>query len=180
MSLKHSWVAQLFVLTSGILLATSAHGQSLTVSADPSAFTVFPGQQHIPVTVTVQGADSALPLTITFAGLPSGISFTPATLTGSGSATLYLNASVSAGQEGLPPSGASTISWTAYPTVIAANGSTLTTAPLALTISVSNPAFVPSTVDLPIVNINTNGVPIIDKDTDVPGTISITSPNGQM
>ena len=34
-------------------------------------------------------------------------------------------------------------------------------------------------VNLPIVTINTNGVPIVDKTTEVPGTITITSANAQ-
>lgn len=44
---------------------------------------------------------------------------------------------------------------------------------------ISNPAYVPTTINLPIVNINTNGVPIVSKTTDVTGTIAITSPDGQ-
>ncbi len=62
-------------------------------------------------------------------------------------------------------------------------GSLVTVSPLTIVISVTNPSFAPSPsqlqTNLPIVSINTNGVAIVDKVTDVPGTITITSSNGQ-
>ncbi len=166
-----------------ILVFFSAFGacqaQSLTVSPSPSALTIFPGQQKIPITVAVAGTEAGQPVTVTLTGLPTGITVTPATLTADGSATVYLNASPAAGQEGFPAGASSVVQWTAAPTIVAASGASQATAAFALTISISNPAFVPSTVNLPIVKINTNGVPIVSKTTDVAGTITITSADGQ-
>jgi hypothetical protein len=72
-------------------------------------------------------------------------------------------------------------SWTAAVTVVAAAGSAQATLPLSMTISISNPSFAPeaSAINLPIVKIDTGGVGIVDKTTDVPGTITITSADGQ-
>jgi hypothetical protein len=54
------------------------------------------------------------------------------------------------------------------------------TAPLTLIVSLSNPSFSPSAdqINLPILDINTDDVPITSKTTDVSGTISITSADG--
>jgi hypothetical protein len=161
--------------------------QAFTVTATPSSLTIYPGQQNVPVTITVNSGDNdndnyTGPVVVTLTGLPSGITVTPVTLTPGSSGALYLNASVSAGQEGFPPVTASrNTSWTASATVVGAAGSTQATAPFAITVSISNPSYVPadSAINLPIVNINTSGVPIVNKTTDVPGTISITSPDGQ-
>jgi CotH kinase protein/Bacterial Ig-like domain (group 3) len=176
---RNSLVAQFLAVAFIVFLSSATYGQSITLSASPAAVTIFPGQQNVPVAVTVGGADTAVPLTVTMTGLPSGITVAPVTVTAGGSGTLYLNASVAAGQEGFSPTGAGLTSWTANPAIVAASGSTRVTTPLALTISISNPAFVPSTVNLPVVNINTNGAPIVDKTTNVPGTITITSADGQ-
>ena len=61
------------------------------------------------------------------------------------------------------------------------DGSSQATTQLTLTISLSNPSFAPASanINLPIVNVNTSGVGIVDKVTNVPGTIAITSPDGQ-
>ena len=167
----------------GVLaLVSGCYGQALTVSVAPTALTIYPGQQNIPLTITVSGGSSSAAVTVTLAGLPSGIVVSPLTLTAGTSGTLSLSASLSAGQEGFSPAilfGAPT-SWTAAVSVVGAAGSTQATAPLALTVSISNPAFTPAAaaINLPIVNLNTSGVAIASKTTDVPGTITITSADG--
>lgn len=165
-----------------LIMCSNCSGQALTVTATPSALTIFPGQQNVQVSVTVGSGGYAGPITVTLTGLPSGITVSPLTITGGGSGALSLSASVSAGQEGFTTTAPSiTTSWTAPVTVLAAAGSTQATAPLALTISISNPAFAPaaSAIKLPIVSIDTSGVPVVDKTTDVPGTVTITSADGQ-
>jgi len=160
----------------------ASFGQTFTVTASPSQLTIYPGQQSVPVTVTVGSSTYTGPISITLTGLPSGITVSPLTLTAGATGNLNLSASVSAGQEGFPPSGPSwNTSWTAQTTVVAAAGSTTATSSLSLTISISNPSFAPasSAINLPIVKIDTGGVGIYDKTTDVPGTITITSEDGQ-
>jgi hypothetical protein len=156
-------------------------GQTFTVSVTPSSLTIYPGQQNVPVTITASGTYSGQ-IGVTLTGLPSGIAVSSLTLTAGGSGTLLLSASGSAGQEGFPASTGSTqTSWTAPVTVVGAAGSAQATAQLSLTISISNASFAPAAaaINLPIVNINTNGVEIVSKTVDVPGTIVITSADGQ-
>ena len=163
-------------------LVSTCCAQSFTITASPSSLTIYPGQQNIPITVTATSSSFTGPINITLTGLPSGISVAPLTLTPGSSGTMLLSASVSAGQEGFSPAGTSlATSWTANVQVVGAVGPTQVTSPLSLTISISNPAFAPSAsaINLPIVTINTNGVPIADKTTDIPGTITITSADGQ-
>ena len=169
------------------LVSASYAQKTFTVSASPSSLTIYPGQQNVPVTVTVNSGDNdsdnyAGPIVVTLTGLPSGITVTPVTLTAGSSGTLKLNASPSAGQEGFPATAPSlNTSWTTSVTVVGAAGSVHATSTLALTISISNSSFVPaaSAINLPIVSIDTGGTPIVNKTTDVPGTITITSANGQ-
>jgi hypothetical protein len=163
-------------------LVSACSGQTFRVAATPSALTIYPGQQNVPVTVTVSGGTSAGPIGVTLTGLPSGVTVSPLTLTAGNSGTLTLSASLSAGQEGFSNASPSApTSWTAPVTVVAAAGSAQATAPLSLTVSISNPSFAPaaSAINLPIVNINTNGVAIVSTTVDVPGTITITSADGQ-
>ena len=152
------------------------------MSVNPSSVTIYPGQQNVPITITANSNLNVGPIGITLTGLPSGITASPVTLFAGNAGTLNLSASLSAGQEGfsnqlleIPTS------WTARVTVEAAAGSVRATAQLSLTMSISNPAFAPaaSAINLPVVNINTNGVPIVNKTTDVPGTITITSADSQ-
>ena len=82
------------------LLPAVSRSQLPTVSVSPSALTIYPGQQSIPVTVTVGSGSITTPVTVTLTGLPSGITVTPLTLNAGSAGTLYLSASVSAGQEG--------------------------------------------------------------------------------
>jgi CotH kinase protein/Bacterial Ig-like domain (group 3) len=161
-------------------VASSCWAQTLTLAVNPSALTLYPGQQNIPLTITVSG--NAGPASVTLRGLPSGVTASPLTVTAGNGGTLMLSASRSAGQEGFSKQdlGIPT-SWTAPITVSATAGSAQAAATFSLTISISNPSFTPaaSAINLPIVTINTDGVPIVDKTTDVPGTITITSADAQ-
>jgi hypothetical protein len=171
-----------FFLISASLIP-GCYGQTFTLAVQPSSLTIYPGQQNIPITIIASSSANTGPISVTLTGLPSGITISPLTLTAGSAGTLTLNASLSAGQEGFPPTvliGAPT-SWTAAVTVVGAAGSFQVISQLSLTVSISNPSFAPaaSAINLPMVNINTNGVPIVSKTTDVPGTITITSADGQ-
>lgn len=106
-SKKRFLVAQFCLFSFFVLLTSSSFAQSLTLSANPTALTIYPGQHNVPIAVSVGGGDSTAPVAVTLTGLPTGITVTPLTLTAGGSGTLYLNASVAAGQEGFSPTGAS-------------------------------------------------------------------------
>jgi len=168
-------------LIGALSLISACHGQTFTLAADPTSLTIYPGQQGVPVTITASGTSTG-PISVRLDGLPSGVAASPLTLAPGSSGTLTLSASLSAGQEGFSPSGPSmTTSWTTPVTVVGAAGSTQSAAQFSLIVSISNPSFAPaaSAINLAIVNINTNGVAIVSKAVDVPGTISITSADGQ-
>jgi hypothetical protein len=175
-------VACMFLAGGGLSSIPACHAQTFTISAAPSSLTIYPGEQNIPITVTASSGSYAGPINVTMTGLPSGITISPLTLTAGSSGTLTLNASLAAGQEGFPPTGPSmTTSWTAAANVVGAVGSAQAVSPLPITVSISNPSFAPapSAINLPIVSINTGGVAIMSKTVDVPGTIRITSADGQ-
>lgn len=171
----------LICLTVVLALATGC-GLDVTptrvLTASTSQITIYPGQQDVGVNVTATVSDYSGPIVITMTGLPSGVTATPFTLTSGGSGILNLSASPSAGQEGFPTTVPSmNTSWTANAMVVATAGYTQLTSPLAVTVSISNPSFAPapSAINLPILTINTNGTPIVDKTTDVSGAVAITS-----
>lgn len=179
-----------YVVVFAVALSTSvvfAQAQSITVSASPSSITIYPGEQNVPITVSVNSGDNDSdnytgPVVVTMTGLPSGVTVTPVTLTPGNSGTIYLNASVSAGQEGFTVAGpSSTTSWTAQVNIVATAGAAVVNIPFSLSISISNPSFAPapSAINLPIVRIDTGGVPIVSKTTDIPGTITITSADSE-
>ena len=180
---RYHAVAMYALLTIGIFGAIpTGHAQTFTLSAQPSSVTIYPGQQNVPVVVTAASSTYTGSIAVTLTGLPSGITVAPVTLTAGSSGTLMLNASVSAGQEGFPPTAPSMLTnWTAAANVVGLAGSAQATSPISVTVSISNPSFAPaaSAIDLPIVSINTNGVGIVNKTTDVPGTVTITSADGQ-
>jgi hypothetical protein len=169
----------LFSLVAVFLFSSTALGQTWKVTTSPGALTIYPGQQNVALSVTVGSSAYAGPISVTLSGLPSGITVSPLTLTAGSSGTLYLNASVSAGNEGFY--GGFNADWTAPVTVVAAAGAEQATSQLPLTVSVSNASFAPAAaaINLPIVRIDTGGAGILDKTTLVPGTITITSPDGQ-
>jgi hypothetical protein len=184
---KARWYALCAVGASCLTLASCGDTTSepatktLTLAAAPSSLTIYPGQQNVPVSITAGGSNTG-PISVTLTGLPSGITVSSLTLPAGSSGTVNLSATRAAGQEGFDPTNNPTAtSWTAQVMVVGAAGSLQATSPLALTISLSNASFVPAAADinLPIVNINTNGVAIVSKTTDVAGTITVTSADGQ-
>jgi CotH kinase protein/Bacterial Ig-like domain (group 3)/Bacterial Ig domain len=164
-----------------LMMAVTAWGQSFTVSASPSSVTIHPGDQNVPVRVTVGASSYTGPINIALTDLPSGITVSPLTLTAGSSGTINLSAAVDADQEAFPASSAGNANTKANKvTVVGAAGSVTHTSTLTLTVSLTNPSFAPSQLNLPIVRIDTGGTPIVDKTTDVPGTITITSSDGSI
>jgi len=176
-------VADLVLFAAPVLLFPNrSFAQSFTLIPTPSSVTIHPGDQNVPINVSVTGGNTyAGPVVISMAGLPSGITAAPLALTSGSSGTLFLTASLSADQEDFPPSSFSPVaSHTRSLVLIGAVGAEQSTAPVTLTVSISNQSYMPSpgAVNLPIVTINTSGTPIVNKTTDVPGTITITSADG--
>ncbi|HEY4085014.1 MAG TPA: CotH kinase family protein [Bryobacteraceae bacterium] len=165
------------------MAASVCCAQGLHVAATQQSVTIYPGQQNVPVTVSVSGGTYTGLIDVTLTGLPSGITISPLTLNPGASGVLYISASRSAGQEGFDPTilDGQITSWTAPLTLVAAAGTSQATAPFSLTISISNSSFEPpaSAINLPIVRIDTRNVAIESKTVDVPGTITITSADGQ-
>ncbi len=166
-----------------LVAATVGMSQSFTVSATPGSVTIHPGDQNVPVTVSVSNSSTySGPVVVTLTGLPSGISVTPVTLIPGGSGTVYLSATVAADQEDFPNTEIlSPASAVHTVTVEGLGGALSATSTLQLTVSLANPTFAPSSsqINLPIVTINTSGTPITSTTTDVPGTITITSADGE-
>ena len=155
--------------------------QAPTVTA-PAALTLHPGDSAVPLTVTLGSSTSSATYSITLTGLPSGVTATPLTMTPGSTATLLVSASRSAGIELFPAASYSDANTaTVSAAVLAFAGTSQTQTSLALTISLSNPAYAPpaSAINLPVLSIDTGGVAILDKVTDVPGTITIRSADGQ-
>jgi hypothetical protein len=162
------------------LAQLSLKAQTPTLSIATNAITIHPGDSNVSLNVSLGSSSYSGPVTVAVTGLPSGISVTPAVLTAGGSGQLTLSASRSADNEAFY--GNSSASNTVAAQVVATGfGTVLATVPLSLTVSLSNPSFAPSpqAINLPIVNINTNGVPIVTKTDLIPGTLAITSADGQ-
>ena len=112
-------------------LISTGRAQTFTLSANPGALTIYPGQQDVAVTITVNSGTYSGLIGVTLTNLPSGVTCSPLTLTANSSGTLNLSASLSAGQEGFPPQYTSIPpSWTASVTVVGKAGTASATAPL--------------------------------------------------
>jgi len=163
--------------------ASASRSQAFSVSVNIPTQTIHPGDTNVAVPVTLSGDGTySGPVTVTMTGLPSGITVTPLTLTPGTSGTLLMNASLAADQEAFPATSPqnSDTAWS-FATVIAVAGTQQSTATFILLVSLENPSFAPqpSNINLPIVQINTNDVPIVDTTTEISGTITITSADGQ-
>ncbi|HEX4020494.1 MAG TPA: CotH kinase family protein [Acidobacteriaceae bacterium] len=194
-SLRNLFLCSLIGIFFGTVIATTGcDGTSPSVSATrnvntlpsvhatPQSVTIHPGDQNVPITIKAGINTYTGPINITLAGLPSGITVSPLTLTAGQSGILKLSASLSADQEAFPASAPQNAnSSTNAVTVVGAVGSAQVTSKMTLIVSLSNSAYAPnsSKINLPIMNIDTNGTPVTSTVTLVPGTITITSADGQ-
>ncbi len=147
----------------------------LSITLSSSALTVFPDNnstQTLQASITAKGLTQ--PATVTVSGLIPGLTVTPAqlTLTNGASGTFSFLASTTAGADAIAAAGGTV---TVPLTIQASSESTQATASLSVTITNSNANFVPTTTDLPVVQISTTGGAAIDStDTYVSGSVSIT------
>jgi hypothetical protein len=148
----------LFVL----LIALTGHSQTFTISSNPKALTIHPGDSNIPITVSVAPNTYAGPINFTLTGLPSGITVSPLTLTAGSSGTINLSAGLNADQEAFPATDAGNPNASVNNvTVVGAAGTAKGTTTIALTVSLTNPSYMPTEVNLPIVRIDTSGTPVV-------------------
>lgn len=159
--------------------AGSSGTPSITVLPSVNVLTLHPGDQNVSVRVGVNAGSYGQPIVVTATGLPSGVIVSPLTLTSGNSGTLFFSASVSADQEAFSPADVGIDSAQSTIQIVAAAGQTQASAPVTLTVSLSNPSFAPapSAINLPIVEIETGGQSI-DVENDVPGTFTVTSADG--
>ncbi len=171
----------LLIVVTGCSSQVNVSG-ALGVKVSTASLTIHPGEQSLPLTVTSTSTAYQDPIIVTVSGLPSGITATDARIMGGGTGTIYLSASLAAGQEGFNSGQVSqNTAFTTQVNVLSTAGGSQLSTPLNLTISISNPSFAPSasSINLPVVTIDTSGTPVTSTVTDVPGNVTITSANGQ-
>lgn len=156
---------------------------TLVITLSSSTITVYPDNtstQTVQATVTAS-AIQAQPITVTLSGLVPGLTATPSKLSlpsgASGTFTFQASSTTAAAAitaaSGTGPGSIPTV--TLPVTMQATSGTLSTSTTLNITISGSNPNFVPATTDLPVMQITTdNGAPIDSEDTYVSGSVSIT------
>ncbi len=170
-----------FFCLSASLFTVAAQGQTapFTITPATSAITLYPGTSQ---TLQVQSSGtSPAQIQVTLSGLPVGVTASQLQLAPGGTGTITLTAAVAADTPAFLPTAPTTPN--AVTTSVALTGVSgpyTATAPLNLTISLSNAGFAPqpSALNLQVLRINTNGVAVTSKTVDVPGTISITSADG--
>ena len=55
-------------------------GQAVSVTPTPTAVTIFPGQQNVPVSISLGQGSYTGPIAVTLTGVPSGITVAPLSL----------------------------------------------------------------------------------------------------
>jgi len=165
-----------------VVIGCNSISSTPTLFVVPQSVTIHPGDQNVQVTVIATGSSYKGSIPLKLSGLPSGITAEPLTLApGQTTGTISLSATVAADQEGFQSSGPYDSNTDTVNVSVLGYAETAIASSFSLTVSLSNPSYMPapSSVNLPILAINTNGVAIVNKTTDVPGTVTITSADGQ-
>ncbi|CAB1276827.1 CotH kinase family protein [Candidatus Nitrosacidococcus tergens] len=182
--------SQLFIGVALLLFAFSDQSEAFSLNTPITQLTIHPGEQNVPIEISVADDGSNEPVVITMTNLPAGITVTPVTLNPGDSGVLTLSASPLAGQgkvpqeenidddKGLPAQSKGT-DWQTIATLVGAVGSVQVTQSISLTMSLSDPAFLPREIDLPAIHIDTDNSASIIDDNYVNGIITITSPDGE-
>lgn len=178
--------ARLFPLSACLLpavfsLGAFAQTAPFSISSASSAITMYPGTSQ---TLQVQASGTSVsPIQVVVSGLPTGVtvSSAPLVLAPGASGSITLTAGLNADAAYFPaqnPSDPNT--HTTAITLSGVAGPYTATSAVSLTISLSNATFAPAQnqLNLPILQINTNGAAISSTDVDVPATIAITSADG--
>lgn len=151
---------------------------TFTLTLSTSYLVLYPGATQSLQVQAVPHNGFAGQVSVSFAGLPLGVTVSPSPLNlGAGdSGTVVLTAALNAAAEHFTPwqIGPDSVS---FPIAVrGTSGSLVTAASLTLVVSLQNPDFVPTVVDLPVVHITTQGgAPIDSTETYVSGTLVIST-----
>jgi CotH kinase protein/Bacterial Ig-like domain (group 3) len=165
-----------------LVIGCNSISSTPTLLVVPQTLTIHPGDQNVQVTVIATGSSYKGSIPVKLSGLPSGITADSITLApGQTTGTFSLSATVAADQEGFQSNVPSASNTDTVNVSVLGYAGTAITSTFQMTVSLSNPSYTPapSSINLPILTINTNGVAIVNKTTDVPGTVTITSADGQ-
>lgn len=168
-----------FLLLSATFDSSTLFAQNASLTLSSSSLTIYPGQSNVSLGVTLSNVSYAGPMVVTLTGLPSGVTVTPVVMTAAGSGTLSLSAARNADDAAFSSRYIGRDVVTVQAEAVAA-GQVLATATLSLSVSLNHASYLPDpqSIDLPIVTINTGGVAILSKTTNVSGTITVTSADG--
>jgi hypothetical protein len=155
---------------------TSSSGNFTLVPAD-NDFTIYPGQTK-QLAVAIQPTTSAAgTVTITGVGLPQGVTIVPVTAAIGTTALVTVQAAsnvVSSCFTGI--NGVYTAARNI--TLSGSNASGISMAHTVMDVSLENPSYTPSTITLPVMQINTvDQAPIVSEDDYVDATLTITDSN---
>jgi CotH kinase protein len=158
------------------LLSGCGASSVLQVTTTTPSIVLFPdnvSMQAITVSVANPGSPYE-PISIKLQDLPAGVTSSSSTLSliSDGQASFVLKASTTAGGPAFAAQGAAQVS---FPVVIQATaGTKQASANVNLTITSQNPNFVPTTTNLPVLDITTdNAAPIVSTTDYVSGSMSI-------
>jgi hypothetical protein len=160
------------------LAGCGVQANQVTLTSSSGAITLTPGSSQAVTVQVASPADLGEGALITVTGLPSGVTVSPSQLklNRNVSATLTFSAASNAAASSFPATGAGNPDSMAATAAISANfGPFTSSSPLNLTVSLENPSFVPTTMNLPVLRMTTqDGAPILNKTDYVNGNISIT------
>jgi hypothetical protein len=166
-------IASCFAL---VIFGCGSNASQLSLSPSVSSVTMAPGSATR-IAISATGNMSGI-VSVAVSGLPPGVTASPSPLNvvvGT-SAALTFKAAPNAAFSSFPATDPSNPdSMTATITLSGVNQAVNTTTSFPLTISLENPSFVPSTMNLPVIQMTTQGgAPILDKTDYVPGALTIT------
>ena len=162
--------------SAGTLVSTEHGSPNFSITPVNTDFTIYPGQTE-QLTVQVNAGNSATgTVAISGISLPQGITVSSATAAMGSTATLTISASNNVvaqcftGIQYVFSAGRAL-------TLTATQGTASFTTQIPITVVLENPAFVPTTTNLPILSINTTDqAPIVSEDDYVDATLTIADP----
>jgi CotH kinase protein len=164
-------------------MAVTAQPVSLQVSTNSASVTLLTDgvttQSLSALAVTIPA--SSTPVGLTLQGLPPGVTASPAFITStagtSASFTLKASAGAAGGTAFTTSIGATVASFPV--TVLAVAGTTQSSTPITLNLTIDNSAYTPTVTDLPVMQITTvDGAPIVSTDDYLNGTVTVTPQAG--
>ncbi len=159
-----------------VIAGCGTNHNQLSLSPSVSSVTLTPGSAKR-IGISATGNMTGI-VSVMVSGLPPGVTASPSPLSvvvGT-SGALTLSAAPNAAFSSFPATSPSNPdSMTATITISGANQAVTSSSTIPLTISLENPSFVPTTMNLPVIQLNTVGAaPILNKDDYVPGSVTIT------